>query len=259
MKTYLKFIDWLRDYITHYVDIFKFLQNRKIELLREELVAESARRFYSAKTRVQNFIDLKIVFFKTLQNILSKSFYLMHVNTKRQLFIDLNVNKKFDIEIMLYYVKKIYFKNFKLDQFSSRHVIESIFFFNRLVIETESRYWFIELKIVDIVWIFKKIKHIVKVFTVSIVIYTNHDFALNIINQITLSITFIDKLNLRLIRVFDYIQRFNLNIRHKFDKQHIVSDAFSRLTNANISTSPRRNSDDDELNALFIISLIEMN
>ena len=183
----------------------------------------------------------------------------MHVNTKRQLFIDLNVNKKFDIEIMLYYVKKIYFKNFKLDQFSSRHVIESIFFFNRLVIETESRYWFIELKIVDIVWIFKKIKHIVKVFTVSIVIYTNHDFALNIINQITLSITFIDKLNLRLIRVFDYIQRFNLNIRHKFDKQHIVSDAFSRLTNANISTSPRRNSDDDELNALFIISLIEMN
>ena len=182
LKTYLKFIDWLRDYITHYVDIFKFLQNRKIELFRKEFVAENARRFYFAKTRVQNSIDLKIIFFKTLQNILSKKFYLMHINTKRQLFIDLNVNKKFDIEIMLYYVKKNYFKNFKSDQFSSRHVIESIFFFNRFVIETKSRYWFTELKIVDIVWIFKKIKYIVKVFIVSIVIYTNHDFALNIIN-----------------------------------------------------------------------------
>ena len=74
-----------------------------------------------------------------------------------------------------------------------------------------------------------------------------------------MSITFIDKLNLRLIRVFDYIQRFNLNIRHKFDKQHIVFDAFFRLTNANINTSSRRNSDDDKLNAFFIISLIEMN
>ena len=52
----------------------------------------------------------------------------MHVDNKKQLFINLNVNKKFDFEIHLYYVKKNCFKNLQLKQFSLRHVIESIFF-----------------------------------------------------------------------------------------------------------------------------------
>ena len=52
LKTYLRFIEWMRDYITHYVDIFKSLQNKKTELLRHESIADSARRVYFFKTRV---------------------------------------------------------------------------------------------------------------------------------------------------------------------------------------------------------------
>lgn len=52
----------------------------------------------------------------------------MHVNTKRQLFITLNINKNFDIDVILYYVKEVYLKKFKFDQFLFRYVIESIFF-----------------------------------------------------------------------------------------------------------------------------------
>ena len=73
-----------------------------------------------------------------------------------------------------------------------------------------------------------------------------------------MTIISIDKLNLRFVRVSNYIQRFNLDIRHKSDKQHIVSDALSRLVNDNINASMIRNSDENEFDALFTISLIEM-
>ena len=68
----------------------------------------------------------------------------------------------------------------------------------------------------------------------------------------------IDKFNLRFVRASDYIQRFNLDIRHKSDKQHIVFDVLSRLVSDNINASVIRNSDENELDVLFTISLIEM-
>jgi hypothetical protein len=58
-----------------------------------------------------------------------------------------------------------------------------------------------------------------------------------------------------LIRVFEYIQRFNVIIKHKSDKQHIVSNALSRLDSKNNELA----FNSEELNTLFIITLIEMN
>ena len=86
------------------------------------------------------------------------------------------------------------------------------------------------------------------------IIYTNHEVAFNIVSQTTLFIIFIDKLNFKFIRVFDYIQRFNLNIRYKFNKQHIVSNVLFKLLNNNIEFK-----NVDNLNVLFIASLIEIN
>ena len=57
-----------------------------------------------------------------------------------------------------------------------------------------------------------------KTFTLITIIYIDHDAALKIIKQISLITSLIDKLNLRLMRASDYLQRFNLNIRHKFKK-----------------------------------------
>ena len=128
MKSYLKLIDWIKNYISYYVDINKSLQKRKIELLRHEFFVDNVRCSYVFKTRLKKFIKLKKEFFKTLQKLLLKFFYFVHVDNKKQLFINLNVNKKFDFEIHLYYIKKNYFKNLQLKQFSFRHVIKSIFF-----------------------------------------------------------------------------------------------------------------------------------
>ena len=73
----------MRDYIVHYVNIFKSLQNKKIELLRYESIVENARRVYFFKTRVQNFIEKKLVFFRFFQQLLFQLSFLIHVNIKR--------------------------------------------------------------------------------------------------------------------------------------------------------------------------------
>ena len=125
LETYFDLIDWLRDYIAHYVDIFKSLQNKKTEFLRNEFIAKNVKRVYFSKTRVQHFTTKKLISFDVLQIVLTIFFYLVHSNFKRQLFIDLNVNKKFDFDIMLYYVKKFFFES---NKYFFRHVIKSIFF-----------------------------------------------------------------------------------------------------------------------------------
>ena len=62
------------------------------------------------------------------------------------------------------------------------------------------------------------------------IIYTDHGAALGIAKQTTMSTSSTAKLNLRLIRASEYIQRFrNLEFRYKPGKQYIIPDALSYL------------------------------
>ena len=56
---------------------------------------------------------------------------------------------------------------------------------------------------------------------------------MNIVKQGFFNIIFIIRFNLKLIRAFQYFQRFELNIKYKFDKRNIISNALSRLANIN--------------------------
>ena len=58
-----------------------------------------------------------------------------------------------------------------------------------------------------------------------------------------------------MIRVSNYIQRFELNIRYKFEKQHIIFDVFFKLVNDNINVL---NHDEKKLDVFFIVSLMKM-
>ena len=101
----------------------------------------------------------------------------------------------------------------------------------------------------------KKTRHIVEISNKN-VIYIDYDATLKIVNQIIFIISSIDKLNFRLIKTFDYIQRFNLKIRYKSNKQHIVSNILFKLINVNINSF---NHNKNEFDILFIVSLIKMN
>lgn len=61
------------------------------------------------------------------------------------------------------------------------------------------------------------------------IVFTDHGAALGIAKQTSLTTTSTDKMNLRLVRASDYLQRFELVIRHKPEKQHVIPDALSRL------------------------------
>ena len=252
-ETYLELTNWLRDYVSWYVEMFKSLQQLKIELLHDEFVIDNVRKTYSRNIRIKNFTFEKIVFFQILQSLLIKFFYFVHSNFARKLFVNLDFNKKFELIDMIYHVKNNV--NWDDKEYSSRKSIEFILFLNRFLIDVEIRYWSTELKLVDIIWMLKKIKHLVDFFEQhSTVIFIDHDAILSLAKQTSLSIVFTDKFNLRLIRAFDYIQRFEIELRHKSDKQHIVSDIFSRLISTNIDTVFEK----DELNALFTVVLVKM-
>ena len=88
------------------------------------------------------------------------------------------------------------------------------------------------------------------------IVYTNHEATLKIFKQTTLTTFSIDKLNLRIVRVFNNIQKFHFIIRHKSEKRHIISDAFSRLLTTKSFDSNYVN---EELKVLFVTSMIKMN
>ena len=230
-----------------------FFQKLKIELLREEFVAENVRKVFFRNIKIKNSTFKKIAFFELLQFLLTKFFYLIYVDFKKKLFIDFDFSKEFDFVDMIYYIKK--FVNWNGKNYSSRKTIEFILFLNRLLIDVETKYWFTKLKLASIVWILKKVRYIIDFFEQSFtVIFTNHSAALNIVKQINITIAFINKLNFHLVRAFDYIQRFNVKLRHKFEKQHIVSNVFFRFVSINIDTTLN----EKKLNALFTVVLVEI-
>ena len=114
------------------------------------------------------------------------------------------------------------------------------------------------MKIIEIIWVLKKTRYIVETIFDIIIIYINYDVAIDIAKQTTLIIIFIDKLNFRLIRTFDYIQRFNLDIKHKLEKQYMMSNVLFKFVNDN-TNSLVKNVDENEFDALFTIFLIEIN
>ena len=81
----------------------------------------------------------------------------------------------------------------------------------------------------DIVWMIKKIRHLIEIFTKPTIIYIDHSAIIGIIRQSSMNTTSIEKLNLRLIRVSEYFQRFRIELRYKPDKVNIVPDALSWL------------------------------
>ncbi len=250
LKTYLDLIDWMKRYVSHYFTVFQSLQNRKILLLKNSSIAESIRRKFFAFTRLLNSISVEKIAFDFIQNSLFRSRHLIHVDIEKQLYEDIDVNKKFEIDVMIYHLE-----DEETEEYSSRANIRSILFLSKQLKSVEKNYWSIELKIADIVFIIRKIRHMIESFKKLTILFTDHESALRIVKQTFLIISFIDRLNLRLIRAFEYIQRFNIVIKHKFDKQHIVLDALSRLASNNNEFV----SDVRELNVLFTITLVEMN
>ena len=116
LKTYLSLTNWLRDYISHYVDVFKSFQNRKIEFFRNEFVVENVRRIYFNKnwrrlTFCKTFWQNLFIWFTRIQknncfsiststrNSISTSYCIIWKNsftkTTTNIFLDTSLNQYF--------------------------------------------------------------------------------------------------------------------------------------------------------------------
>ena len=149
---------------------------------------------------------------------------------------------------MIYYHKQDYISKGKL----ARIDVQSIMFLSRCLNTTKRNYWLTKLKIADIIWVVKKIRHIIKSSQKPpVVVYTNHSAAISISKQTILNISSTNKLNLRLIRAFQYLSSFNLELRHKAGKTNIVLNALSRLLQITITPASLDQFEEKALNTLY--------
>ena len=66
------------------------------------------------------------------------------------------------------------------------------------------------------------------------IIYTNYSTTISISRQINFFTFSTNKLNLKLIKAFQYLSSFNLVIKHKSEKSNIIFDVLFRLSDTNI-------------------------
>ena len=180
----------------------------------------------SNKLFIDKFTTEKLIFFRQLQNVFSISIFLIHFDSNRQFYIDFDVSKRWDFVVMMYHVACDSSNNINV----SRLNVQFIFFLSKLLNSVEQNYWFTELEIANIVWIIKRVKHLIdSIKKFSIIIYTNHSAIVSIFRQTTLITFSTNKLNFRLIRVSQYLSSFNIVIRHKSNKSNVIFDVLSRL------------------------------
>jgi hypothetical protein len=188
-----------------------------------------------------------MTFFLLLQKDLIKTTLLMHFDKEKWLWIDLDEFKKFDFEVIVFHVTK----EFSKKTWSIKNDIQLIMFLSRLITIAKRNYWSTELKTTNLTWIIKKIWHLIQSSKKSMIIQTDHDVIIDICKQTSIINTnFVMKMNLRLIRVFQFLNQFlNLKIRHKSKKYHLISNVLSRLQNLN---KKDLFDDHDELDEFFV-------
>lgn len=261
LETYLGMTGWLRDYIANYAIIAKPLQERKTAMLAASPRAGQERKNFALRSRLDQPTGTELAAFSELQKALSKPSFLAHFDESQTLYVDLDASK-YGVGAMVYHLKG---KGISAGEYPKRSQVQPILFLSRLLKDAETRYWPTELEIAGIVWVLRKIRHMVE-SAPRTVIYTDHGSALGIAKQTTLTTSSTAKLNLRLIRASEYIQQFrDLEFRHKPGKRHIVPDALSRLPNsASTDAASSQHDAEGELDMLHgyaytITSLVELN
>ena len=255
LKTYFELIDYIKHYIHFYVSISRSFQDFKTSLLKMKFRNDVKRKTYTSKTKLL-LTSKKKKSFKALQKALSNVFILIHFNFKKVLWIDLNEFKEHEFEIMIFHFRNEIAQN-KIFQ---RTQIEFIMFLSRLSTSAKMNYWSIELKMTILIWIVKKMRHLIKFSKFSIMIQIDHSVTVKICKQklITTTNLFIRN-NIRFVRVSQYLSQFSLDVKHKFEKNNIISDALFRLSNTDVVSFEKENYSEFDAFYVYNTTLIKIN
>ena len=83
---------------------------------------------------------------------------------------------------------------------------------------------------IDLIWVIRRARHFIEIFRHVTIIFIDHVVNVSIVKQTTFTFNNTNKFNLRLIRIFIYLFQFRLNIRYRFDKRHVISNVFFKLS-----------------------------
>jgi hypothetical protein len=226
LKIYLNLIDYLRVYVLWYAQTSLSLQKLKILLFKDSFVKSKSRKVFAKKISINQFIEVEQRSYEHLQKMFSKKSFLRHFDLKRKLFIDVDTSKKKDVERMIFHVKR----NSNEKIIFRRSDIEFIMFLRKIFTSAKKRYWLTKLKMSEVIWIVRKIRHLIQELRRSfIIIFTDHSALTEIVKQTSLTSANTNKLNLRLIRAFQYLSTLSIEIRMKSERFHVISNVFSRL------------------------------
>jgi hypothetical protein len=164
LERYLDLTDYLKEKIYFFAEIVMLLQKLKTKLLKNSSTKARRKRFIN-RTRII-FINKEMISFLLLQENLIKITLLIHFDRNKWLWIDLDEFKKFDFEVIVFHVTKKFIKKI----WSTKNDIQSIMFLSRLVTSIERNYWSIELEIVELIWVIKKIRHLIQSSKKSVII-----------------------------------------------------------------------------------------
>jgi len=231
LEKYLDLTGYLWQYISKYAAIIKPLQLWKTFLnqgLRAKEAKGNARKCQAITIRLNESILKELNIFHHLQTLFFWSTMLIHFSPKHQLYVDLNAFKEFEFGAHVYHAKEA-----KKDKTPWQKSMKSILFLSWLLTDAETHYWPTELKVAELVWVLKKTHHLIEVAEQSMIVYTDHTAAVGIGRQFSLNTTAVKKLNLRLVRASEYLQRFQLKIQYKLRKTNIIPDALFRLPSSN--------------------------
>ena len=99
--------------------------------------------------------------------------------------------------------------------------------------DAENKYWPIEFEITGLIWVMRKVRHMIDAAKYTTVVFTDHAVNILITKQTILANNNIDKLNFRLVRIFIYFFQFRFNIKYRPGKKHVIPNAFSPLSFGN--------------------------
>lgn len=248
LEHYLGLTGYLRSSVHYYAQLASPLQDLKTRLLKEAPTKGNPRRAYSSKCHLPKPSMLEEDSFKSLQEALSKPSILAHFDPSRPLWIDLDASREWGFGVQIFHVKKDY--DGSKGKWPPRTAIEPIMFLSRMLTAAEKNYWPTELEIAGFVWTIKKVRHMVESSAQPVIIQTDHSAILDIMKQSSItSTTSTLRMNVRLVRASQFLRQFQLDVRHKPGKEHIVPDALSRLASAN--TLSDLAGDHSELDALY--------
>lgn len=244
LEIYIGLTGYMRQYVPHYAAKIEPLQHLKTELLKKVPKQGSARAQYTRHTPIKPNAE-QLQAYEAVQSAFAQPTTLAHHTPNRQLYIDLDASKKRGFSVVAYHIRG----DPTGTEQTKRSKIEPVLFLGRMLTGAESRYWPTELKVAGLCWAVRKLSIMIRTAKKPPIVFTDHSAAPAIAKQTSLTTSSVDKLNMRLIRASQYFFQYQLDLRYKPGKQHVLPDALTRLPAAKDIIGP--GSELDDLTALF--------